>query len=180
MQIKARVCRSAQCRCMASSVFTNTYPTTIQWALFRPNQSYLTSTSQTNSTVTFTAVGSLHPDVEREQCRPRRGLRRGDHTRQPGHHGDGDEVQPELDLVGPAARLFVIERATNFPVTSWSSALFRFGSKRQFPIVYGQAFFRIREQRKTPNELLDESLLLRANEQHGDEGLVPHSWMVLP
>lgn len=39
---------------------------------------------------------------------------------------------------------FVIERATNFPATTWSSALTTSVQSASFPITPGQAFFRIR------------------------------------
>lgn len=126
--------------------FTNTYPTTIQWKRYSgPTNLTFTSTSQTNSTVTFTASGVYTLMLSASNAVHAVAYDAVIITVSPVITMTATKSGPNLNLSWSGGTPpFVIERATNFPVTSWSSALTTSVQSASFPIIPGQAFFRIR------------------------------------
>lgn len=126
--------------------FTNTIPTTIQWKPYSgPTNVTFANASQTNTMATFNA-----PGVYTLMLSASNGI----------HAVAYDAVVVTvsstitLGVTRAGANLnltwsggappFVVERATSFPTTIWSSALTTSVQNASIPILPGQAFFRVR------------------------------------
>jgi hypothetical protein len=126
--------------------YTNPTPVTIRWRHYSgPTNVTFTSASLTNATTTFAAPGSYTLMLSASN----------------GIHAiayDAVVINVTSAIVigltqsgnnlnltwSGGAPPFVVERATDFPATSWSSALTTSAQIASFPISPGQAFFRVR------------------------------------